>query len=407
MYIYKFRVTIDNQFKFLKIMMFTNKTIFGISRLSNAIFVLFFSVVLMQSCDQVNQADEVPGLKEVFSEYFPIGVSIGQNTLKDSMDVKMILKHFNSITSENYLKWEFIHPQPGIYNFAAADSFVEFGEKNNMHMVGHVLVWHSQTPEWVFKDEAGNMASPELLLERMKEHIFAVVGRYKGKIRSWDVVNEAIDDNGEIRKNIWYEILGEDYVKKAFEFAREADPDAELIYNDYSIPTPFKRDAIVKLIETIQSDGIDVDAVGMQAHYQLDYPLKEDLDACLQAFADLGVNIAITELDINVLPNPKAQIGADVRMSYEFQEKYNPYVTGLPDSVQLQLAEKYRECFDVFVKHKDNISRVTIWGIQDGQSWKNNWPIPGRTNYPLLFDRNYQPKPAYFSVIGSVKTEQK
>jgi endo-1,4-beta-xylanase len=315
----------------------------------------------------------------------------------------MILKHFNSITSENYMKWEFIHPEPGVYNFAPADSVVEFGEKHNLHVVGHVLVWHSQTPEWVFKDESGNQVSPELLLERMKEHINTVVGHFKGRIHSWDVVNEAVDDNGRIRKNIWYEILGEEYIRKAFEFAREADPEAELIYNDYSIPTPFKRDAIVKLVKNIRSNNVEVDVIGMQAHYQLDYPLKEDLDACLQAFSDLGVEVAITELDINVLPNPMGQTGADVRQSYEFQTQFNPYANGLPDSVQMLLAQKYRECFDLFVKHKENINRITIWGLQDGDSWKNEWPIKGRTNYPLLFDRDYKPKPAFYSVVESAR----
>lgn len=350
-------------------------------------------------------SDTIPALKDVFTDFFPIGVSVAMHTLNDSMDRAMIFKHFNSITSENYMKWEFIHPEPDVYDFAAADSFVRFGEENGLHMVGHVLIWHSQTPDWVFQDENGNVASPELLLKRMKEHIFTVVGRYKGRVHAWDVVNEAVDDNGEIRENIWYKILGEEYVRKAFEYAREADPAAELIYNDYSIPTANKRDAIVNLVKNIRTKGIDVDAIGMQAHYQLDYPSAEQLDSCLQIFAELGVKVAITELDINVLPNPEGRIGADVRKSFEFQEKYNPYTNGLPDSVQIQLANKYKEFFGLYIKHKDIISRVTIWGIQDGQSWKNHWPIPGRTNYPLLFDRKYQPKKAFWEVVDLVKQD--
>lgn len=377
--------------------------------------ILLTGIVLLQmlfaSCNRsaaLNQysEDTIPSLKETFTDYFRVGVSVAGNTLNDSRDRAMILKHFSSITSENYMKWEFIHPEPDIYKFAAADSFVNFGMENKLHIVGHVLVWHSQTPDWVFKDENGNRASPELLLERMKEHIYTVVGHYKGRVQAWDVVNEAVDDQGKIRKNIWYEILGEDYIKKAFQFAREADPDAKLIYNDYSIPSANKRDAIVKLIDHIRSNGIDVDEVGMQAHYQLDYPDADQLDSCLQAFADLGVKVAITELDINVLPNPKGRIGADVRKSFEFQEKYNPYTTELPDSVQEQLANKYREFFSLFIKHKDNISRITIWGVQDGQSWKNHWPIHGRTNHPLLFNRNYQPKKAFWEVVSLVEVEE-
>jgi endo-1,4-beta-xylanase len=366
---------------------------------------VFGCVILFNSCSGTANTskdpnDTIPSLCEVYEDFFPIGVSVAMKTLNDSMDRTMILKHFNSITSENYMKWEFIHPQPGIYDFAAADSFVEFGQNNNMYIVGHVLVWHSQTPKWVFQDEEGNKASPELLLQRMKEHISNVVGRYRGKVHAWDVVNEAVGDDGKIRKNIWYDILGEEYVYKAFEFARDADPDAELIYNDYSVPTPVKRDGIVRLVENIQNSGSDIDAVGLQAHYHLDYPTLEDLDDCLQAFADLGLNVAITELDINVLPNPKGRVGADVRLSYEFQEKYNPYTEGLPDSIQTLLADRYKNFFEVFLKYRDNVSRVTLWGIQDGQSWKNNWPIRGRTNYPLLFDRQYQPKKAFWELVN-------
>ena len=231
----------------------------------NSFLILFGTITIYcaaSSCaNNHSSTDSVPSLAKAYSDYFSIGVSVALNTLEDSMDRSMIVKHFNSITSENYMKWEFIHPEPNVYDFEKADQFMEFGEANNLSIVGHVLVWHSQTPAWVFHDESGNAVSREILLERMKDHINTVVGRYKGRIACWDVVNEAIGDDGKLRENIWYQIIGEDYIEKAFQYASEADPNAILIYNDYSLPTPEKRNRAIQLIKEIQANGTKINGV--------------------------------------------------------------------------------------------------------------------------------------------------
>lgn len=267
-----------------------------------------------------------------------------------------------------------------------------------MFVIGHTLVWHSQTPDWVFEDEEGNPVSREVLLERMKDHIDTVVGRYKGRVHGWDVVNEAVNDDGSFRESPWYSIIGEDYVAKAFQFAREADPEAELYYNDYSLNRPAKADGVVNLINSVQQQGIDVTGIGMQGHYSLNHPSAEELEASILKFGELGI-VAITELDIDVLPSASGYTGADVSQSEELRDELNPYPENLPDSISQQLTDRYQLFFDIFLKHSDTINRVTTWGVTDGNSWKNGWPIRGRTNYPLLFDRDGNPKPAVDAII--------
>jgi len=348
-----------------------------------------------------------PELKEVFKNDFLIGTAMNSYQVhgRDPLAKPFIIKNFNSITAENEMKWERIHPAPGVYSFAKADSIAEFAQKNNLVLIGHVLVWHSQTPDWVFRDSVGNTLKRDALLARMKDHIFTVVGHFKGKVKGWDVVNEAIDDNGAMRKSLWYQIIGEDYIQKAFEYAHEADPDAELYYNDYNNEQKVKRDGVIPIIKSLQQNGARIDAVGIQGHWHLDEPDLNELDESLSAYAALGVKIVITEMEVNVLPTPPEVYGADIQQQAKYLEELNPYKNGCPDSVQTQLANRYSDLFTIFMKHKKDITRVTFWGIHDGYSWKNGWPIVGRTNYPLLFDRNYQPKPAFWSVIKTAKGE--
>jgi endo-1,4-beta-xylanase len=276
---------------------------------------------------------------------------------------------------------------------------VVLGEKNDMFIVGHTLIWHYQVPDWLFVDTTGKPIDRETLLARMKEHIFTVVGRYKGRIDGWDVVNEAVGNDGQMRKNKWLEIIGEDYVQKAFEYARQADPKAELYYNDFNMWQKGQREGVIRLIRDLQSKGVRVDGIGIQGHYGMDYPPLDELEESIVAFAELGVKVMITELDVTVFPNPWENKGADITFNFKPQEKLNTYVNGLPDSEQNNLAGRYAELFSLFYKHRDKISRVTFWGVHDGQSWRNNWPIRGRTDYPLLFDRQYQPKPAFDAVV--------
>ncbi|WP_245842358.1 endo-1,4-beta-xylanase [Pontibacter ummariensis] len=347
-------------------------------------------------------ATEAPvSLKQAFKDDFYVGAALNgrQVSGNDAKALNLIQEQFNTISPENLLKWESVHPQPDVYNFEPADNYVTLGEQEDMFIVGHTLVWHNQTPKWVFEDEQGKPVSKEVLLKRMEDHINTVAGRYKGKIDSWDVVNEALNDDGTLRQSKWLQIIGEEYLQKAFEFARQADPEAELYYNDYNLWKPEKRAGAVRLVRSLQEKGIKVDGVGMQGHYGLESPSLEDIEASIKAFSDLGVKVSFSEVDIDVLPNPSGRAGADIDATFDFDEKYNVYTTGLPDSVQQQLTARYAELFDLFKKHSDKIDRVTFWGVTDNDSWLNNWPIKGRTSYPMLFDREYQPKPAYEAVL--------
>jgi endo-1,4-beta-xylanase len=345
------------------------------------------------------------GLKDALEGKFYIGSAVNpaQFLGKDSASLNIIHKHFNTVTAENCMKSGPIQPREGEFSFDLPDKFIEFAGQNNYYTVGHCLIWHSQAPRWFFRDEEGNDVSREVMIDRMRTHILTVAGRYRGKVDCWDVVNEVFEDDGSWRNNKFYQIVGEDYVELAFRFAHEADPDAELIYNDYSMFHQGRRDAVVKLVNDLKAKGLRVDGIGMQAHYGMDYPDMEEFEKSVIAFAGTGADVHITEMDITVLPNPDPDVGADVRRSFEYQQKLNPYADGLPDSVQIALHDRYLGFFKVFLKHEDKIKRVTLWGVTDKHSWKNNWPVRGRTNYPLLFDREYNPKPVVGDIIREAK----
>ncbi len=355
-------------------------------------------VLLFFSLNTVLNAQNT--LKDAYQKHFLIGAAINSNQFneRDKNAAELVKKHFNSITAENVMKWERIHPLNGKFDFAEADKFVEFGQKNGLTIIGHTLIWHNQTPKWVFEDEKGNTVSRDELLKRMREHIFAVVGRYKGKVKGWDVVNEALNDDGSLRQSPWLKIIGEDYIAKAFQFAREADENAELYYNDYSLENEAKRNGAINLVKKLQSQKIKVTGIGTQGHWSLEFPTIDQIDKTLTEFSKLG-KVMITELDIDVLPTPNGFSGAEISVNFELQEKLNPYKNGLPKEIQEKQAKRYKEIFDVFMKHKKSVSRVTFWGVTDGGSWKNNFPVRGRTNYPLLFDREGKEKSAFFSVI--------
>jgi endo-1,4-beta-xylanase len=352
-------------------------------------------------------AQNEPKLREVFKGAFKIGAALNRRQFfeEDTRGAGIVIKHFNSITSENVLKWSLVHPQANRYDFVASDRYVEFGEKHRMFIVGHTLVWHNQTPRWVFEDDHGRPIDRETLLRRLREHISTVVGRYKGRINSWDVVNEALNQDGTMRQSPWLKIIGEDYLVQAFRFAHEADPAAKLYYNDYDLELPAKRTGAVALMKKLQQNGVPIAGIGLQNHNRLQWPSIVDEDATIDAFAQLGLKVNITELDVDVLPRTTG-IGADYAVDVAPTPELNPYTAALPDSIQSQLANRYADLFRVYLKHRDVIDRVTFWGITDGDSWLNNWPIKGRTNYPLLFDRLGQPKPAFYSVIDTVNSDK-
>ncbi len=320
----------------------------------------------------------------------------------------LVEKDFNSITPENILKWEEVHPEPNKYNFEPADRYVALGEKHKMHIVGHTLIWHLQTPDWVFQDESGRPLDRDALLGRMKEHILTVMGRYKGRIYGWDVVNEAVAPDGHLRKSKWLEIIGEDYLLKAYEFAREADPQAQLYYNDYDLEIQPKCDGVVRVIKDLQSKGVRFDGIGTQGHWFLDRPRIEEIESSLMTLSRSGVKLMITELDVSALPFYPIDVTVVDLSSFEseLQKKHNPYPDALPDFEQKDLAKRYAELFSLFQRHRDKISRVTFWAVHDGQSWRSYIPIKGRTDHPMLFDRYCRPKPAFDAVVNIARNKR-
>lgn len=362
--------------------------------------LMMLSVGLFVGC-ATTEVKKEPVLKDALNGKFLIGtaVSTPQFTETDTAGVRVIRQQFDAVVAENCMKSEVIHPEENRFDFTLADQFVDFGEKYNLYMTGHTLIWHSQLSPWFCVDEKGNNVSPEVLKERMKNHIATIVGRYKGRIKGWDVVNEAIEDDGSYRKTKFYEILGEEYIPLAFQYAHEADPEAELYYNDYSMAAPGRREGVVKLVQSLKEKGIRIDAVGMQGHIGMDYPDLGEFEKSMQAFIDAGTKVMITELDLTALPMPKKDIGAEVSATFDYNKEINPYPEALPDSLDRAWNNRMNDFFKLLLKHHDGVTRVTVWGVADQDSWRNYWPVKGRTDYPLLFDRNYQPKAVVDSVV--------
>ena len=331
-------------------------------------------------------------LKEVVRDKFLMGVALNvrQSSGMDTSALKIVKRHFNAIVAENCMKCAEIQPKEGEFHFEDADRLVQLGLDNGLTVTGHCLIWHSQLPEWFCVDDKGKNVSPEVLKQRMKTHIQTVVGRYKGKIKGWDVVNEAIMEDGSYRKSKFYEILGEEFIPLAFQYAHEADPDAELYYNDYGMDVPGRREGVVKLVRSLKEKGLRIDAVGMQGHMGMDYPDIRRFEESMLAFAAAGVKVMITEWEMSALPT--ARRSANISDTVAFKKSLNPYPDALPDSVNQAWNKRMQEFFQLFEKHADIVERVTAWGVTDEDSWKNNFPIRGRKDYPLLFDRNYQPK---------------
>jgi endo-1,4-beta-xylanase len=361
----------------------------------------------------VSVAKDAAVLKEVYKDAFLIGTSVntGIVTGTDKLSQDIAIRHFNAITPENVMKAALINPQPGVFNFDPADSVVAFGKRNNMFIIGHTLVWHNQVPAWFFTNAEGKPNTKEQQIERLRTHIQNIAGRYAGKVNAWDVVNEVMGEDGQYRETTWVKAVGngDTLVKYAFKFAAQYAPDTELYYNDFNAWRPSKRDGIVRMVKMLQKEGVRIDGIGIQGHWGLNYPATQYIEDAIDAYAACGVNVMITELDVDVLPLTKeGQIIGQGMADKQFQQEefktfLDPYQKGLPDSIQLLLAKRYAEFFTIFYKKRDKISRVSMWGIDDGNNWKNSYPIPGRTNYPLLWDRQRNPKPALHYVLSVPK----
>ncbi len=331
-------------------------------------------------------------LREATKGKFLFGVAVNMQQVNgvNPIESELIAKEFSAIVPENVMKPQPIQPEENKFFWDSADKFVAFGEKNKQVVTSHCLMWHSQIGRWMFVDAEGKDVSPEVLKERMHKHISAVVGRYKGRIKGWDVVNEAFEDNGKYRNSKFYQILGKDFIKYAFQFAHEADPDAELNYNDYNVENPAKCDAIVALVKELKSAGCRIDAVGTQAHWHMKSPSLEATETSFKKLKATGVHILVTEWDISILPSPFE--GAEISKNFSYSKEMDPYRDGVPDSVQKKWDKRMLDMFGLFLKYNDVIDRVTLWGLSDNVSWLNNFPIRGRKDYPLLFDRNNQRK---------------
>jgi endo-1,4-beta-xylanase len=348
---------------------------------------------------------EEPDLKTRMPPGVLIGAALNpsQTDGRDPVAAEIVRRHFNTISPENVLKWGPVHPEPERYAFELADRYVAFGEQNGMVVIGHNLVWHNQTPSWVFAGKDGARADRETLLTRMRGHIQTVVGRYRGRIRGWDVVNEAMNEDGTWRKSPWFEVLGDDFVFKAFEYAHAADPQAELYYNDFNLAKPQKRAGVLRLVKQLKERGLRIDAVGEQGHWQLARPPLEDLDATITEIHAAGVKVMLTELDVDVLPRSPEMEGADLAQQARTREATNLYPDGLPAEQQRHLAERYAAIFGLISKRREMLTRVTFWGVTDRTSWLNNFPVRGRVNYPLLWDREGAPKPAFAAVLEALR----
>lgn len=368
---------------------------------------LLLSIAVLTGCKNNTESNEQStlaeneqqekGLKDYYSDYFPVGVAVAPNTVEGE-SAEMILRHFNSMTPENVMKMGPIHPEKDRFHWEDADKIVEFAREHDLKLRGHALVWHEQTGGWIFTDEGGNKVSKEELLSRMKTHIDSVVTRYKGDIYAWDVVNEAIADDPKqfLRNSEWYEIAGEDFLIKAFEYAREADPDLKLFYNDYNAIIPEKRDRIYKLLKMLVDRDVPIDGVGIQGHWSIYGPTEEELRAALDMYSSLGLEVQITELDVSI---------------YEWEKERRDRRPDESDEFTAELEQKQVEAYDMFFRvfrdYQDVLTSVTFWNLSDRYSWLDTYPVEGRKNYPLLFDENFEPKKAYHEVIDFENEEKK
>jgi endo-1,4-beta-xylanase len=362
-----------------------------------AIFSVCLVLLLAEGCksgkvQKQETNDQSKGLKDYYKDYFTIGVAVSPQALKRQDEGKLITEQFASMTPENAMKMGPIHPSEKFYFWRDADSIAAFAQRNKMKLRGHTLCWHNQTPRWLFTDSAtGKQVTKEVLLQRLKDHITTVVSRYKGTVYAWDVVNEAISDKKEeyLRNSLWYQICGEDFIAKAFQYAHEADPNALLFYNDYNEINSVKREKIYKLVKSLKDAGVPIHGVGMQGHWAVNEPSEEQLDSTIGRFAELGLKVQVTELDISVYPKEH-----DAR-----ERRASDYDTAFSAEKEAKQMEVYKMCFKLFRKFKKVLSGVTFWNISDRSSWLDNFPVRGRKDYPLLFDKNMLPKKAYWEVV--------
>ena len=353
---------------------------------------VLFSLSYCSGSKKLNQSstNSAKGLKDYYKDYFLMGVAITPRNLQGE-DSALIVNHFNSITAENAMKMGPIHPRENEYFWKDADAIADFAKKQGLKMRGHTLCWHSQAPAWMFKDEKGDTVSKAVLLQRLKDHITTVVNRYKDRVYGWDVVNEVIDDRDSVfyRQSQWYKICGEEFIAKAFEYAHAADPKAILFYNDYNTENPKKRDKIFQMVKKLKDSGIPIHGMGLQGHWSINNPSREELEKSITMFSSLGLQVQVTELDVSVYGGRQ---GGQLTQGQR-SDSINPFTPEMEEPQR----DKYKMIFDVFRQHRDKLTGITFWNLYDRYTWLDG---RGRKNYPLLFDMNRQPKKAYWDVVN-------
>lgn len=335
-----------------------------------------------------NQSGALPQLREAYKDYFMIGAAVNKWSIE--AEASLLTEHYNSLTAENEMKFERLHPQEQQYDFEVPDKMIAFTKEHGMSMRGHTLVWHNQTPAWVFQGDSGHPADPQTLLMRMKSHIHTVAGRYAGQLYAWDVVNEAVSDKEEefLRPSPWLDILGESFIARAFEYAHEADPKAQLFYNDYNECVPEKREKIYKLVKSLKERGAPIHGVGLQAHWNLDFPSTDDIRRAIERYASLDMLLHVTELDVSMFAHD------DTRTD----------LTAPTEAMLEKQAERYTQIFSLFKEYSAHIKSVTFWGVSDRYTWLDGFPVRGRKNWPFVFDVEQQPKQSFWNLIDVARS---
>ena len=361
-------------------------------------------------------------LKDAYRDYWYTGVSVnqwevaadlsgsnehnvtGQVSNDQTANWQVITQNFNWVVAENCMKCEVIHPKEGVYDFTLADQFVDKAKAAGLKVLGHCLIWHSQCAPWFHYDEKGNLVSADVLKKRMREHIYTIVNHFRGRVDAWDVVNEAFEDDGTPRKSLFYQILGSDYIPLAFQYAHEADPNVELYYNDYSMNKAAKVEGVANFFRPLINAGLPISAIGMQGHLILeDNHYIQEYEHSIETIASLGLPTAFTELDLSVLPNPFGFSGANVSDRFAYRPEMDPYKKGLTREQEQKVEAFWVSFYQMLLRHRKDIQRVSFWCLNDANSWRNDFPIKGRTDYATLFDRQNRPKPFIDKLIQLVK----
>lgn len=358
------------------------------------------------SCDVTATDAGQVSLAETYAPFFELGVAVGgrMSSGDDPSAAVLAAQQFNRTTPENALEWQSLQPNPGEFDWRPADDFLDFAEASGMEVHGHALVWHQQVPSWVFDAPADGTPMREALLERLDTHMAALAEHFAGRIRYWDVVNEAFNDDGSPRATPWLAGIGPDYIEQAFILAHRHFPDAKLVYNDFNMESAGKRDAVVEMANELRARRVRLDAIGTQGHVRLEAPLITAIEESIEAFGQTGAEVLVSELDVDVLPPVSANQGADLSVNAELSARLDPHAECLPATVARQAAERWGSLFELFIRHSDVLRAVTLWGISDGPSWLNDWPVRGRANYASLLARELKPKAAWQSVVDAASS---